>query len=754
MIKYYTLKFGNWKKQLLSLKLLSLKLLSFGLSLICVFGLTGAATAQSLKAYENAADESYETQDYYNAAKYYELVLESKKKTDIYYKFAESSRRTYSYSKAAKAYETVMRDAKEKAKYPLAELHYATCLKHLARYDDAYAAFNSFITSYAVEDENRKKAIQELQSCTVAKVLASTPNDSIIIYSAGELINTEYSDFAPSQKHSLFFYSSLRFKKELPKNKKEKERVRLVAKILSSDLANPSNLVSSLNQEDMHAANMNWSSDGKTVFFTRCTGDKTDSIKCVIWTADWQEKDSSFVNVRRLPDAINSAGSNNTHPHVAFMDDLGKSFMFFSSDRAGGQGGMDIWAAEWKGVDSWGQPFNLGRTLNSAGDESTPFFHNNTQYLYFSSDWHHGMGGADIFKSKRIGNTVWQVPENLGLPYNSAANDLYFIINPNDTSGYLASNRAGSMVLSGESCCNDIYRFGYKSNQQPPVVVKIDTPKVIPPTVVVKVDTPKVDTPKVDTPIVVVKIDTPKVDTPKVIPPTVVVKVDTPKVDTPKVIPPTVVVKVDTPKVVTPPTNTDLTYKLQELNKMLPLTLYFHNDEPDSNTTATTTDKPYELPYLEYIQMKPLYKEQHTSQFAPEKRILVMKNIDDFFELDVKGEFNRMNFFFDKVLELLEVGASLDITIKGYTSPRSNEGYNNALAKRRITSVRKQLFIYKNGVFLKYFQAGKLSVNNQPIGETQAPSNISDDIHDPQNSIFSIDAAKERRAEIIVIQRK
>jgi hypothetical protein len=735
MMKNYTLRLGDWKKQLLS----------FGLSLFCVFGMTTAAAGQSLKAYEKAADESYETQDYYNAAKYYELVLESKKKTDIYYKFAESSRKTYSYGKAAKAYETVMRDVKEKAKYPLAELHYATCLKHLARYDDAYAAFNSFIASYDVEDNNRKKAIQELQSCTVAKILASTPNDSIIIYSAGDLINTEYSDFAPSQKHDLFFYSSLRFKKELPKNKKEKERVRLVAKILSADLKNPSNLVSSLNQDDMHAANMSWSEDGKTVFFTRCTGEKTDSINCVIWTADWEEKDSSFINVRRLPDAVNLAGSNNTHPHVTFMDDLGKSFMFFSSDRAGGQGGMDIWAAEWKGVDSWGQPFNLGRTLNSAGDESTPFFHKPTQYLYFSSDWHHGMGGSDIFKSKRIGNTVWQIPENLGLPYNSAANDLYFIINSNDTSGYLASNRAGSMVLAGESCCNDIYRFGYKSNQQPPVVVKIDTPKVDTP-VVVKVDTPvvvKVDTPvvvKVDTP-VVVKVDTPvvvKIDTP------VVVKVDTPKVDTPKV-----VVKIDTP-----PTNIDLTSKLQELNKMLPLTLYFHNDEPDSNTTATSTDKPYELPYLDYIQMKPIYKEQHAAQFSPEKRALVLQNIDDFFELDVKGEYNRMNFFFDKVLELLEAGASLDITIKGYTSPRSNEGYNNALAKRRITSVRKQLFIYKNGIFMQYFQAGKLSVNNQPIGETQAPSGISDDINDPQNSIFSIDAAKERRAEIIVIQRK
>jgi tetratricopeptide (TPR) repeat protein len=732
------------------------RLCAYSLFLVLtILATASSAAGQSLKAYEKAANDAYETQDYYNAAQYYEMVLESKKKTDIYYKFAESSRLTYSYGKAVKAYEWVLRDNKEKINYPLAEFHYATCLKHLARYDDAFNAFTSFLSKYPTQDFNRQRATQELQSCTVAKILANTPNDSIIISSLGKNINTEYSDFAGSEKHNAFFYSSLHFKTEEPKNPKSKvkPRSRLVAKMLRSDSERDSSvLLESLNSQDMHAANLSWSPDGNTVFFTRCTGEKADSIKCAIWTANYDQATKTFLNPRRLPDNVNNNAATNTHPHIAYMADLDKSFLFFSSDRPGGQGNLDIWAVEWKGEDSWGVPFNLGRTLNSVGDESTPFFHPATQYLYFSSDWHHGMGGFDIFKSKRIGNTIWQVPENIGLPYNSAANDLYFIINPNDTSGYLASNRIGSMILSGEACCNDIYRFGYKSNKQPDTpttIVKIDTPKVDTP----KVDTPivvKVDTPKVDTPIVV-KVDTPKVDTP------IVVKVDTPKVDTP------IVVKVDTPKVDTPkvivkvdtpPANTDLTRKIEELNKMLPLTLYFHNDEPDSNTTATTTDKPYDLPYQDYIGMKQTYKEQHTAQFGVEKQPLVLKKIDDFFELDVKGEYNRMNFFFDKMLELLEAGASLDLTIKGYTSPRSSEGYNQALARRRITSVRKQLFIYKNGVFLRYFQAGKLSVSNQPIGESQAPKGISDDIQDPQNSVFSVEAAKERRAEIIVIQRK
>lgn len=718
------------------------------LTICCVLWLCGVPVqAQSLRAYEKAADDAYREQDYYNAATYYEIVLQSKKKSDIYYKYAESLRETYSYAKAAKAYEEVMKDRELRAELPLLEFQYAVCLKHLARYDDAYAAFNRFLAGYKTQDYYRQKATQELQSCSTAKLLSQSPNDSILVVQLSDKINTQYSDFSPQEKHGKFYFSSLRFKADPPKSKKDVQpRGRLVAKALVSPAYNSTSdaqLIDALNSDEEHSANISWSPDGKNVFFTRCTGLKTDSIQCEIWLADYNEADGSFANLRRLPQQINQAGSNNTHPHLAYIEESRQMLLFFSSNRAGGQGKLDIWAAEWKEGDKWGTPFNLGRTINSIEDEMTPFFHPTSQHLYFSSYWHHGLGGLDVFRAKRIGNTVWQTPENLGLPYNSAANDYYFIISKGDSTGFLASNRTGSMVLAGESCCNDIYQFGYKSAL---TSLTSTTPSVVDtPVVVVKIDTPKVDTPRTD----IVKIDTPKVDTPKVdTPRTDVVRVDTPKVDTPKVdTPRTDVVKAD------PTPTPDLNIKISELNKMLPLTLYFHNDEPDSNTTKNTTDRPYEYAYRDYIGLQTLYKEQHAEQFAAETRPLVLKRIDDFFELEVKGEYNRMNYFFEKVLEVLQAGASLDITIRGYTSPRSNEGYNKALARRRVMSVRKQFFAYKNGIFLTYFQQGKLSVSEDPIGEAQAPSGISDAIDDPQNSIFSVEASRERRAEIIVVQR-
>ena len=795
--------------------------------------------AQTLKAYEKAANKAYIEKDFYNAAQYYQIVLASKQKTALYFKYAEASRLTYAYEEAAKAYERVLLDSKERGNYPLAQFEYANCLKHLARYTQAYDAYNSFIQSYPENDFIKQKAQQELQACVVARNLTATPNENIVVTPVSPKINTEYSDFAPSIKNGIFFFSSLKYKQEdvaatKTKGKKQpKQGKKLVAKVLMQEKELAPILIETLNQSDKHTANLSWAPQGDIAFFTICEGEDTDNIQCQIWQAKWDSESKTFTDVKALPESVNMTGYNNTHPHIAFMQDTKQHLLLFTSNRPGGQGKMDIWASEWKGNNTWGVPFNLGRTVNTPDDEATPYYNTATQYLYFSSNWHYGMGGFDVFKSKRIGNTVWQTPQNLGLPYNSAANDLYFVLtdNNNEEQGYLSSNRTGSMTLAGQGCCNDIYKFEPKTQaaenlvvenkadnniyQEPTVsipstntesnIIASNNPPTPTSTSVENTKSIEVEKEKTPNPI----SNTTVANTTKSITPTEVTQPIAPivkKVETPQTIENTVAsrsitespnqpqqnittnnntIVEATPKTTpattlpTPPqpaTNTNISnttttststdsfpqtankelleQKLQELNKMLPLTLYFHNDEPDSNTVATSTDKPYELPYHDYVAMQSIYEKEHAGQFTAEVRQTTLKKISDFFEFDLKGEYNRMNFFFDKVLELLENGAVLDITIKGYTSPRSTERYNHALAQRRIASVRKQLFIYKKGIFLQYFQAGKLSVNNLPLGETTAPKYINDRIDDPKNSIYSIEAAKERRAEIIVIRRK
>ena len=97
----------------------------------------------------------------------------------------------------------------------------------------------------------------------------------------------------------------------------------------------------------------------------------------------------------------------------------------------------------------------------------------------------------------------------------------------------------------------------------------------------------------------------------------------------------------------------------------------------------------------------------------------------------------------------------MEIFIKGYTSPRAKGDYNLSLGKRRISSLRNHFQTYKNGVFVPYLTAKTLIVTERSFGETTASTNVSDDLEDMRNSVYSVGAAKERRVEIVeVSQRK
>lgn len=125
--------------------------------------------------------------------------------------------------------------------------------------------------------------------------------------------------------------------------------------------------------------------------------------------------------------------------------------LYFASDRPGGFGGTDIWVVHKMENNQWGAPKNLGATINTPGNEKTPFIHTDSQTLYFSSadrydeydslfPGHRGLGGYDIFFS-RNSNNVWSKPANIGFPINSEADDLSFFVSTDGTTGYFSSNK-------------------------------------------------------------------------------------------------------------------------------------------------------------------------------------------------------------------------------------------------------------------------------------------------------------------------
>ena len=140
----------------------------------------------------------------------------------------------------------------------------------------------------------------------------------------------------------------------------------------------------------------------------------------------------------KTPEFISKADEKNNASKLMFISDLG--YIYFS--RYNKSNGLDIYRAKKIKEGAWGEPENLGNTINSQYDEDYPFIHADGRTLYFSSKGHNTMGGYDIFKSSYDTTTnAWSKPENLDFPTNSPYDDFLFISDANEDFAYFASSR-------------------------------------------------------------------------------------------------------------------------------------------------------------------------------------------------------------------------------------------------------------------------------------------------------------------------
>lgn len=116
--------------------------------------------------------------------------------------------------------------------------------------------------------------------------------------------------------------------------------------------------------------------------------------------------------------------------------------LFFISDRKGGQGGQDIWFSyRTQNGNKWQKPENMGAVVNSKYDEETVEISSDGKTLFFSSKGHNGMGGYDVFKTRRNDDGTWTEPENLGYPINTPYDDVFFMLTPEENFGYYSTIR-------------------------------------------------------------------------------------------------------------------------------------------------------------------------------------------------------------------------------------------------------------------------------------------------------------------------
>lgn len=144
--------------------------------------------------------------------------------------------------------------------------------------------------------------------------------------------------------------------------------------------------------------------------------------------------DGKWSEPKELP--FNSPAYSTGHPSLSHDSKT----LYFSSNMPGGYGGSDLYKSTYDGT-TWGEPINLGKTINTPGNEVFPYISKSGK-LYFSSEGHQTLGGLDIFSSENRGG-VWSAPINLAYPMNSSQDDFAISINDDGTTGFISSDRSG-----------------------------------------------------------------------------------------------------------------------------------------------------------------------------------------------------------------------------------------------------------------------------------------------------------------------
>ncbi|HBQ81803.1 MAG: hypothetical protein A2X03_11595 [Bacteroidetes bacterium GWA2_40_15] len=186
--------------------------------------------------------------------------------------------------------------------------------------------------------------------------------------------------------------------------------------------------------------------NGDTIFYSRNINDnlKQKEVsgprnKLGIFSAQLAGKE--WVKIREF--RLNNEWYNITTPCLSPDGRI----LYFASDKPGGYGGSDLYYCQFEN-GYWKDPVNMGKEINSTGNESYPFI-NLSGELFFSSDGLPGLGGKDIFFS-RFSDTAWLTPVHISPPVNSPYDDFGLISDPLMSKGYFSSNRNNSL---------DIYNF-------------------------------------------------------------------------------------------------------------------------------------------------------------------------------------------------------------------------------------------------------------------------------------------------------
>ncbi len=414
------------------------------------------------------AEGLYRAGSFLNAEKYFgQLKKEQPRNPAITLMMGECQVQQRDYPAAAKSF----RDAYELAPglYPNLPYKEALMLKSNGDYVQAKERLEFFLANYKGRDKKMKiYAKRQIEGCDAAIASFNNP-DPAFVKNAGPNVNTAYTESSPVPLGDTALLFATMNANSIVENTKEGRKDYVSRMMWSPKEFDRTRIRDTFevamkfndgryNDPKFHVNNGSWSTGRERFYFTKCLEQDSLKIKCKIYVANFDTVRSVWGSPKELDEYINDDESNNTTPMFATIGK--KEVLFFSSNRKGqGAGGYDIWYSVYDPRQkTYRRPQNCGKTINTNKDETTPWYDSKTNTMYFSSNGLVSFGGYDIFSAKG-GPSRFREVKNMGAPFNSPADDLYFVKdNAGSSNGYLVSNRLGSTYIKNPTCCDDIWR--------------------------------------------------------------------------------------------------------------------------------------------------------------------------------------------------------------------------------------------------------------------------------------------------------
>ncbi len=338
--------------------------------------------------------------------------------------------------------------------FPNTYYYLASSYMAIGEYESARTRITEFLEIKGISNTMQEQSNQLLQQAEFAieAVAYPVPFDPVNLGANINGTNDEYSPTLTADEQTLIYTRK--------KPREDMDYIHLgpyyedfyVSYRKDGQWSKSVNLGSPINTQNNEGA-QSISADGMHLYFTAC-GRQNGLGSCDIYYA--RRAGEAWSEPVNLGPPVNS-GAWESQPSIS---PDGKT-LYFASNRAGSTGRMDIWVSHQRPNNRWSEPENIGPVINTSGREMSPFIHPDNKTLFFTSDGHPGMGGLDLFYTRKDDQGKWQTPVNLGYPINTFNDEMSLVVGASGKEAYFASEQPG-----GEGG-SDLYFFELYEEARP-----------------------------------------------------------------------------------------------------------------------------------------------------------------------------------------------------------------------------------------------------------------------------------------------